>query len=72
MPVSLFFVDFIFQLNSEGDVLMNYLSLPMSSPIMQKIGFLFCVKRGVDLGGNETYRNEAFKFANSFMRETLN
>ena len=51
---------------------MNYLSLPMSSPIMQKIGFLFCVNRGVDLGGNETYRNEAFKFANSFMKETLN
>ena len=66
------FKNCLFKLNSEGDVLMNYLSLPMSSPIMQKIGFLFCVKRGVDLGGNETYRNEAFKFANSFMKETLN
>ena len=66
------FKNCLFKLNSEGDVLMSYLSLPMSSPIMQKIGFLFCVKRGVDLGGNETYRNEAFKFANSFMKETLN
>lgn len=66
------FKNCLFNLNSEGDVLMNYLSLPMSSPIMQKIGFLFCVKRGVNLGGNEIYRNEAFKFANSFMKETLN
>ncbi len=66
------FKNCLFDLNSEGDVLMNYLSLPMSSPIMQKIGFLFCVKRGVNLGGNKIYREEAFKFANSFMKETLN
>jgi hypothetical protein len=43
----------------------------MSSPIMQKIGFLFCVKRGVNLGGNKIYRKKAFEFASYFMNETL-
>ena len=35
---------------------MNFLSLPMSSPLMQKFGFLFCVKRGVNIGGNPEAR----------------
>ena len=63
--------DYMKMYQENGDVLMNYLQLPMSSPTMQKIGFLFCVKRGVKLGGNEIYRKKAFKFANSFMNETL-
>ncbi len=50
---------------------MNYLSLPMSSPIMQKLGFLFCVERGVNFGGNPQTREKAFKFALSFMSKTL-
>ena len=50
---------------------MNYLNLPMSSPIMQKIGFLFCVDRGVNLGGNPDSREKAFLFSKSFMLETL-
>ena len=65
------FKNCLFKLSSDGDVLMNYLHLPMSSPIMQKIGFLFCVKRGVNLGGNAVYREESFKFAKSFMEKTL-
>lgn len=66
------FENCMFKLTEKGDVLMNYLSLPMSSPIMQKIGFLFCVKRGVSFGGNPKAREEAFKFAKSFMLKTLN
>ena len=66
------FKDCLFKLNKEGDVLMNYLSLPMSSPLMQKIGFLFCVERGVNLGGNTESRKKAFNFAKSFMKNTLN
>ena len=50
---------------------MNYLSLPMSSPFMQKIGFLFCVERGVTLGSNPKAREMAFKFAKDFMKKTL-
>jgi len=65
------FKNCLFKLNSYGDVLMNYFNLPMSSPLMQKIGFLFCVKRGVNLGGNHESREKAFSFSKSFMLETL-
>ena len=65
------FKDCLFKLTEDGDVLMNYLSLPMSSPFMQKIGFLFCVEKGVTLGGNPVAREKAFKFALDFMEETL-
>mgnify|MGYP001318290910 FL=1 len=65
------FKNCLFKLNKEGDVLMNYLNLPMSSPIMQKIGFLFCVERGVNLGGNPNSREKAFAFSKSFMMRTL-
>ena len=65
------FKNCLFKLNDEGDVLMNYLNLPMSSPLMQKIGFLFCVERGVNLGGNSESRKKAFAFSKSFMKRTL-
>ena len=65
------FKNCLFKLNEEGDVLMNYLNLPMSSPLMQKIGFLFCVERGVNLGGNPESRKKAFAFSKSFMKRTL-
>ena len=64
------FKDCLFKLTEDGDVLMNYLNFPMSSPIMQKIGFLFCVDRGVNLGGNPESREKAFLFSRSFMLET--
>jgi hypothetical protein len=38
---------------------------------MQKIGFLFCVGRGVNLGGNPESRELSFSFAKSFMLDTL-
>tara|TARA_B100000900_G_scaffold245365_1_gene208614 strand:- start:334 stop:1299 length:966 start_codon:yes stop_codon:yes gene_type:complete len=65
------FKNCLFKLNSEGDVLMNYLNFPMSSPIMQKIGFMFCVERGVNLGGNPVSREKALLFSRSFMIKTL-
>ena len=64
------FKNCLFKLNSEGDVLMNYLNFPMSSPIMQKIGFMFCTERGVNLGGNPESREKAFLFSRSFMLKT--
>ena len=64
------FKNCLFKLNSEGDVLMNYLNFPMSSPIMQKIGFMFCAERGVNLGGNPESREKAFLFSRSFMLKT--
>ena len=65
------FKNCLFKLSKEGDVLMDYLHLPMSSPIMQKIGFLFCVDRGVNLGGNPESRKRAFEFSKYFMKKTL-
>ena len=65
------FKDCLFRLDEDGDVLMNFLSLSMSSPLMQKFGFLFCVERGVNIGGNPEARKKSFEFASSFMSKTL-
>ncbi len=65
------FKDCMFTLTEDGDVLMNYLQLPMSNPILQKLGLLFCVERGVDLGGNPEARTQAMAFSKSFMKKTL-
>jgi len=65
------FKDCLFTLTEDGDVLMNYLQLPMSSPLLQKLGFMFCVEQGVDIGGNPAARKKAFAFAKEFMHTTL-
>lgn len=65
------FKDCLFDLTAEGDVLMNYLRLPMSNPILQKIGFLFCVDRGVNVGGNLDARKKSLAFAKNFMNSQL-
>jgi dienelactone hydrolase len=65
------FKDCLFTLTEDGDVLMNYLQLPMSSPLLQKLGFMFCVEQGVDIGGNPAARKKAFTFAKEFMHTTL-
>ena len=65
------FKDCLFDLTAEGDVLMNYLRLPMSNPILQKVGFLFCVDRGVNVGGNLDARKKSLAFAKKFMNNQL-
>ena len=65
------FKDCLFDLTAEGDVLMNYLRLPMSNPMLQKIGFLFCVDRGVNVGGNLDTRKKSLAFAKKFMNNQL-
>ena len=65
------FKDCVFTLTQEGDILMNYLNIPMSNPLLQKIGFIFCVERGVDIGGNPQARKKSFSFAKEFMNTTL-
>lgn len=65
------FKDCMFHVNKEGDILMNYLNIPMTNPFLQKIGFLFCVNRGVTIGGNKIARSKSFKFAKEFMQKTL-
>jgi len=65
------FKDCLFDLTAEGDILMNYLKLPMDSPLMQKLGFLFCVERGVNIGGNPAARAQSMPFSAAFMEQTL-
>ena len=65
------FSDCMFKLTPEGHVLMNYLNIPMSNPFLQKIGFSFCVTRGVFSGGNPEARKKSFPLAKSFMKRTL-
>ena len=35
-----------FKMKDDGTILMNFLSLPMSTPLLQKIGLGLCAKRG--------------------------
>jgi dienelactone hydrolase len=65
------FKDCMFDVNIEGDILMNYLNIPMSNPFLQKLGFIFCVSRGVTIGGNASARKKSFEFAKQFMLKTL-
>jgi len=65
------FTDCMFDINDEGAILMNYLNIPMTSPLLQKIGFSFCVKRGTNAGGNPIAREKAFDFSKEFMSKYL-
>lgn len=65
------FKDCVFDLTPEGDILMNYLNIPMSTPLLQKLGFLFCVDRGVNYGGNPEARAQSYPFALAFMQHHL-
>ena len=49
--------DCSFKIRDDGAVLMNFLNIPMTSPILQKIGLSFCASRGTTLGGNVDARN---------------
>ena len=65
------FKDCLFDLTADGDVLMNYLRIPMSNSILQKVGFLFCVEKGVNVGGNLDARKKSLAFAKDFMNNKL-
>ena len=65
------FKDCLFDLTADGDVLMNYLRIPMSNSILQKVGFLFCVEKGVNVGGNLDARKKSLVFAKDFMKNKL-
>ena len=65
------FTECKFRLTKDGNVLMNYFNIPMSNPFLQKLGLMFCVKRGINYGGNPVSREKSFVFANEFMTTTL-
>ena len=60
-----------FKMNKDGALLMNFLSIPMTTPLRQKIGLFMCAERGTTMGGNPKTRKEAFQFARQFMGDYL-
>ena len=60
-----------FKIRSDGAVLMNFLDIPMVSPILQKVALAFCAERGPTFGGNIDSREKAFKFSKDFMSKYL-
>jgi dienelactone hydrolase len=65
------FTDCRLKMRADGAALMNFLNIPMTSPILQKIGLAFCAERGPTFGGNPISKEMSFKFAKSFMRKHL-
>ena len=71
IPNGYSFKDCMFDLSDEGVPLMNRVNIPMRSPILQKIGFSFCVERGTTVGGNKNAREQSFEFSKLFMSKYL-
>ena len=64
-------VDCRFQIRQDGAVLMNFMNIQMTTPLLQKIGLGMCAKRGPTMGGNPTARKKSFKFAKNFMTKHI-
>ena len=60
-----------FLLGENGVVMMNFLNIPMSTPLLQKIGLAMCAKRGPKYGGNKEAKKASLKFAEEFMVKHL-
>ena len=65
------FTNCMFDISDDGAILMNYLNIPMTSPMLQKIGLAFCVERGPIVGGNSQTRKDALEFSKLFMSKHL-
>ena len=61
-----------FIMQENGTVTMNFLNIPMTTPILQKIGLATCAKRGPTYGGNKKAKIQALDFAKKFMNKHLN
>ncbi|RPG60433.1 MAG: hypothetical protein CBD51_001000 [Flavobacteriales bacterium TMED191] len=60
-----------FKMKKNGEIVMNFLNIPMSSPLLQKIGLASCVKRGPTYGGNPIIKNKSIEFSKEFMKKHL-
>ena len=58
-------------IRDDGAVIMNYFTIPMTTPFLQKIGLAFCAKRGPKIGGNSISRKKSFEFSRDFMNQHL-
>ena len=64
------------KMGDDGAVLMNFLNIPMTTPLRQKIGLALCTggifaKRGPTFGGNPEAREKSFEFSKNFMQKHL-
>ena len=64
------------KMRDDGAVLMNFFNIPMTTPLMQKIGLALCTgglfaERGPMFGGNLNAREQSFNFSYSFMQKHL-
>ena len=64
------------KMSSDGAVRMNFLNIPMTTPVRQKIGLALCTggifaERGPMFGGNPKSREKSFSFSRSFMQSHL-
>ena len=60
-----------FCMNDDGAVIMNFFDIPMTTPLLQKIGLATCAKRGPTYGKNILAKKQALNFAKSFMNQHL-
>jgi dienelactone hydrolase len=60
-----------FVMKEDGTVLMNFLNIPMTTPLLQKIGVGLCAKRGPTYGGNKQAKKQSLKFSQEFMKQHL-
>ena len=64
------------KMRDDGAVLMNFLNIPMTTPLLQKIGLSLCTggifaDRGPTFGGNPESRKKSFEFSKEFMSSHL-
>jgi len=59
------------KMRDDGAVLMNFLNIPMNTPLLQRIGLSFCADRGTTIGKNISAREKAFLFSEQFMKKHL-
>ena len=60
-----------FIMEEDGTILMNFLNIPMRTPLLQKIGLSMCARRGPTYGSNQSAKIKSFDFAKSFMNTHL-
>lgn len=60
-----------FVMNEDGEVLMNVLNIPMTTPFLQKIGIGMCAKRGPTYGGNKEAKIQSMQISKDFMVKNL-
>ena len=57
----------LFPMNDEGTLLLSeFWSIPINTPVRQKLALLTCAGRGPTMGGNDEARAQSFNFAADF------